>query len=406
MNESWEAFGSHFGDIEDPRSTINRQHQLLDMLVIAICGVLCGADDWEGIAEFGRSKERWFAGFLMLPSGIPSHDTFWRVFRQLDSEQFESCFLSWVSEVAALTAGEVVAIDGKILRRSHDREGGRGAIVLVSAWATANRLSLGQVKVSEKSNEITAIPQLLTALDLADCIVTIDAIGCQKDIAEQILAADADYVLALKENHGRLYEDVDLLFHDLDDSGFSAYAFDSAQLTDKDHGRIEIRQCWTITDPALFQHLRGADEWPELNCIVWIRSQRIIGDDHSIADRYFISSLPGDARRLLRAVRSHWQIENALHWVLDLAFREDESRLRKGHGAENFAILRRIALNLLKQEKSVKLGIKNKRLKAAWDHDYLFKLLSLWKYLKSVYVIEVKTAKKLFLGDYGRQPQR
>ena len=242
MKEAWQAFNTHFSELEDPRSTINRQHQLLDMLVIAICGVLCGADDWEGIAELGRSKEKWFAGFLMLPSGIPSHDTFWRVFRQLDSEQFEGCFLSWVSEVAELTEGGVVALDGKALRRSHDREAGRGAIVLVSAWATTNHLALGQVKVSEKSKEMTAIPPLLTALDLTDCIVTIDAVGCQKDIAEQILAADADYILALKENQGRLYEDVELLFADLADSEFSAYAFDSAQQTNKNHGRIEIRQ--------------------------------------------------------------------------------------------------------------------------------------------------------------------
>jgi predicted transposase YbfD/YdcC len=375
-NETWETFDVHFGDLDDPRSTINRRHQLLDMMVIAICAVLCGADDWEGVAEFGRAKAKWFAGFLPLPSGIPSHDTFWRVFRQLDGEQFEACFLRWVAEVAELSDGEVVAIDGKSVRRSHDREAAQDAIVLVSAWATENRLTLGQVQVAEKSNEITAIPRLLTALDLTDCIVTIDAIGCQKEIAAQIVAAEADYVLALKQNHGRLYADVTFLFEDLCESEFTAFAYDSTQEVDKGHGRIEIRQCWTIDDPTLFPHLRGALDWPALHCLVWIRSQRIQSDHRSIVDRYFISSLPGQAQQLLRAVRSHWQIENGCHWVLDLAFREDESRLRKGHSAHNFAILRRIALNLLKQDKTTKLGIKNKRLKAAWNHDYLFMLLS------------------------------
>ena len=179
--ETWQTFDVHFRDLEDPRSTINRRHQLLDMMVIAICAVLCGADDWEGVAEFGRAKAKWFAGFLPLPSGIPSHDTFWRVFRQLDGEQFEACFLRWVAEVAELSDGEVVAIDGKSVRRCHDREAAQDAIVLVSAWAAENRLTLGQVQVAEKSNEITAIPRLLTALDLTDCIVTIDAIGCQKE---------------------------------------------------------------------------------------------------------------------------------------------------------------------------------------------------------------------------------
>ena len=263
--ETWETFDVHFGDLDDRRSTINRRHQLLDMMVIAICAVLCGADDWEGVAEFGRAKAKWFAGFLPLPSGIPSHDTFWRVFRQLDGEQFEACFLRWVAEVAELSDGEVVAIDGKSVRRSHDREAAQDAIVLVSAWATENRLTLGQVQVAEKSNEITAIPRLLTALDLTDCIVTIDAIGCQKEIAAQIVAAEADYVLALKQNHGRLYADVTFLFEDLCESEFTAFAYDSTQEVDKGHGRIEIRQCWTINDPTLFPIC--AAPWTGLLCI-------------------------------------------------------------------------------------------------------------------------------------------
>ena len=376
VNESWEAFDYHFRELEDPRSTVNRRHQMLDMLVITICAVLCGADDWEAVAEFGRAKKEWFARFLPLPSGIPSHDTFWRLFRRLDGAQFEAYFLRWVAEVAELNEGEVVAIDGKSVRRSHDREAERDAIMLVSAWATENRLTLGQVQVAEKSNEITAIPQLLLALDLTDCIITIDAIGCQKEIAAQIVAAEADYVLALKQNQGSLYEDVTFLFEDLRESKFTAFAFDSVREVDKGHGRIEIRQCWTINDPTLLPHLRGALDWPALQSLVWIRAQRIQNEERSIVDRYFISSLPGEAHQLLQAVRSHWQIENGMHWVLDFAFREDDSRLRKGHSAQNFAILRRIALNLLKQDKTTKLGIKNKRLKAAWNHDYLLMLLS------------------------------
>lgn len=357
-------------------SGAGQRHQMLDMLVIAICAVLCGADDWEAVAEFGRAKEEWIAGFLPLPSGIPSHDTFWRLFRSLDGVQFEAYFLRWVAEVAELSAGEVVASDGKSVRRSHDREAERDAIMVVSAWATENRLTLGQVQVAEKSNEITAIPQLLLALDLTDCIITIDAIGCQKEIAAQIVAAEADYVLALKQNQGSLYEDVTFLFEDLCESKFTAFAFDSVREVDKGHGRIEIRQCWTLNDPTLWPHLRGALDWPALPSLVWIRAQRIQNEERSIVDRYFISSLPGEAHQLLQAVRSHWQLENGMHWVLDFAFREDDSRLRKGHDAQNFAILRRIALNLLKQDKTTKLGAKNKRLKAAWNHDYLFLLLS------------------------------
>ena len=369
------AIEQHFGEISDPRIDRTKLHKLLDILVIAICAVIAGADNWEDVAEFGQAKREWFQKFLELPNGIPSHDTFNRVFARLDPQQFREGFMSWISAVSNLIGGQVIAIDGKLLRRSHERGIGKAAMDMVSAWACANRLVLGQVKVDDKSNEITAIPQLLQALEVAGCIVTIDAIGCQTEIAETIIDKDADYVLSLKENQGRLFEDVHLLFQDLEQSQYKAYAFDYAKSANKDHGRIEIRECWTISDPEVLRHLRGFENWKNLVTVSRIRSQRIIGEEHSCEDRYHIASITG-AKRILWAVRSHWGIENELHWTLDMAFDEDHCRVRKDHGAENFAILRHIALNLLKQEKTCKRGIKGKRLLAAWNEDYLRTVLA------------------------------
>lgn len=369
------AIEQHFGEISDPRMDRTKLHKLLDILMIAICAVIAGADNWEDIAEFGQAKRDWFQKFLELPNGIPSHDTFNRVFARLDPQQFREGFRSWISAVSSILGGQVIAIDGKVLRRSHERGIGKAAIDMVSAWACANRLVLGQVKVDDKSNEITAIPQLLQALEVAGCIVTIDAIGCQTEIAEAIIDKEADYVLSLKENQGRLFEDVHLLFQDLEQSQYKAYAFDYAESTNKDHGRIEIRECWTISDPEVLCHLRGCENWKNLVTVSRIRSQRLIGEEHSCEDRYHIASITG-AKRVLWAVRSHWGIENELHWTLDIAFDEDHCRVRKDHGAENFAILRHIALNLLKQEKTCKRGIKGKRLLAAWNEDYLRSVLA------------------------------
>lgn len=366
----------HFSGLEDPRIDRTKLHKLLDIVVIAICAVVCGADSWVDVEVFGHAKQEWLKTFLELPNGIPSHDTFGRVFGLLDPDQFQRCFLSWIKAVSHITEGQVIAIDGKTLRGSHDKGLGKGAIVMVSAWATANRLVLGQVKVDDKSNEITAIPELLRVLDIAGCIITIDALGCQKEIAADIVKRDANYILALKENHGRLYEDVKLLFDDLEASGFTAYSFDHQQTIDKDHGRIEIRDCWTIADPEVLHHLRGAGDWEKLGTVVKVRAERHIGSEKEVKDRYYLSSLTGNAAMLLDAKRTHWQIENSLHWVLDIAFREDECRVRKDHGDQNFAILRHIALNLLKQEKTVKVGVKGRRLKAGWDQDYLLKVLS------------------------------
>jgi predicted transposase YbfD/YdcC len=365
----------HFSSIEDPRIDRKKLHQLLDIMVIAICAAICGADTWEDVEIFGKAKEKWFREFLKLPNGIPSHDTFNRVFNRLDPEQFQSCFINWINAASQIIEGQVIAIDGKVLRRSHDQGIGKAAIDMVSAWATANHLVLGQVKVDEKSNEITAIPQLLKVLEISGCIITIDALGCQTEIAAEIIAQEADYVLALKDNQGQLFEDVQLLFADLENSNYKAYAYDYDKSVNKGHGRIEIRECWTISDPEILGHLRGFQRWSSLTTVSRIRSQRWIGNEKSCEDRYQIASLTG-AKRILAAIRSHWGIENQLHWCLDIAFDEDRCRVRKDHGAENFAILRHIALNLLKQEKTCKRSIKGKRLLAGWDEDYLFKVLS------------------------------
>ena len=365
----------HFGDLTDPRIDRTKLHKLLDILVIAICAVIAGADNWEDIADFGQAKIDWFKTFLELPNGIPSHDTFNRVFARLDPQEFRNGFISWVSAVSEVIDGQVIAIDGKVLRRSHDRGIGKAAITMVSAWASANRLVLGQVKVDDNSNEITAIPQLLQALEVSGCIVTIDAIGCQTEIAEMIIDQQADYVLSLKDNQGNLFEDVHLLFEDLEMSQYEAYAFDYHKTVNKNHGRLEIRECWTISDAEVLRYLRGFENWKNLLTVSRIRAQRLMGEESSCEDRYHIASITG-AKRVLWAVRSHWGIENELHWTLDIAFDEDRCRVRKDNGPENFAILRHIALNLLKHEKTCKRGIKGKRLLAGWNEDFLLKVLA------------------------------
>lgn len=363
----------HFRNLEEPRTTINRRHLLLDIVTIAICGMICGADDWVSMEAFGKAKHDWFKGFLELPNGIPSHDTFGRVFARLCPEQFQRCFASWAQAVAQRIE-QIVAIDGKTARRSHDRGRGKAPLHMVSAWASANRLILGQVSTEEKSNEITAIPRLLEILDVSGCIVTIDAMGCQKKIAQAIADNHADYVLAVKDNQPSLLEDIQPYFDNISaktsrDHPASCYT----ETVEGDHGRIETRRHW-ITDDI--DWLRQHHAWAKLQSIAMVQRQREVGDAVSVETHYYISSLPADPDRFAHSVRAHWGIENSVHWVLDMGFREDESRVRTDHAPENLSTLRRLALNLIRHEKTAKLGVKNKRLKAGWDETYLTKVLN------------------------------
>jgi len=376
LQETGAKIAAHFAELEDPRSGPAILHRLIDTVVIALCAVICGADGWVEVEQFGQAKYTWLKGFLELPHGIPSHDTFGRVFARLDAEQFARSFLSWVRAVAQVTKGQVIAIDGKTLRRSHDRYLGKEAIRMVSAWATANRLVLGQIKVDEKSNEITAIPHLLRLLDISGCLVTVDALGCQKEIAAQIVAQGGDYLLALKENQGALYRRVQVLFAHAQTPDGREMPGDETQTTHKDHGRLEKRVCYTLSTRDWLFYLDPEGEWPRLQTVIKVVAERQVNGACSEETRFYISSAPGDARRLQQAVRDHWGVENGLHWVLDIAFREDESRIRKGNGDQNFSLLRRLALNLLRHDHSIKAGIKARRHRAGWDESYLLKVLS------------------------------
>lgn len=366
------GIADHFSNLRDPRMERTKRHKLLDILVIAICGAVCGVDDWVSMEEFGRAKHDWLKGFLELPNGIPSHDTFTRVFARIDPVQFQQSFLSWVETIAKMLPGDIVAIDGKTLRQSYDRSSDKAAIHMVSAWAVGNGIVLGQVKTSEKSNEITAIPKLLEVLELEGCIVTIDAMGCQRDIAAKIIDKKADYVLSLKGNQGNLHDNIALFFDYAATNDFSGIDYDYYEASDGGHGRVEVRRHWTVSD---LDWLDGKDRWKDLTTIVMVERERHIKDEISKETTYYISSMGRDAQRLAGAIRGHWGIENGLHWVLDIAFQEDGSRVRKDHGAENLAVLRHITLNLIKQEKTCKAGVKTKRLKAGWDNRYLEKIL-------------------------------
>jgi predicted transposase YbfD/YdcC len=367
------TIAAYFSVLEDPRR-YNRRHKLLDIVVIAICAAICGADGWEDVELFGETKEEWLKGFLELPHGPPSDDTYRRVFAALDAEEFQSCFMDWIEAVEELTQGQVIAIDGKTLRRSHDRSKGKKALQMVSAWATANGVVLGQRKVDGESNEITAVPELLDALEIAGCTVTLDAIHCQTETVEAIVDNGADYVLPVKENQPRLLEALQGLFDDPAEMRW--VECDYHRTESRGHGRVEIRECWSTSDPEYLNYIATLGGWRDLQSIAMIQTERQLGDQTTVTRRYFISSLKGDAELLLQAVRGHWGIENKVHWVLDIAFREDDCRIRKGNGAENFAVLRHVALNLLRRETSAKRSVKGKRMKAALDDEYLLKVLT------------------------------
>lgn len=366
------ALLAHFGELADPRIERHKEHKLIDVLVIASCAILCGANDWVAVETFGQAKREWFERFLDLAHGIPSHDTFGRVFAVLSPQALQTWFLRWIQAVAQVTQGQVVAIDGKTLRRSYDRRSAKAAIHMVSAWATQNRVVLGQLKPEEKSNEITAIPELLKVLDVTGCIVTIDAMGCQKAIVQQIVAQEAEYVLALKQNHGTLYEAVVQRFQVAHHTAREETGLQAHETEEKQQGRVEIRRHWTLEAPL---DLVQQDAWAQLRCLGMVESERHLNGQVTIEQRYYIASIPNDVQLFARAVRAHWGIENCVHWVLDVAFREDDARVRLGHGPENFAVLRHIALNLLRQDTNTKLGIHNKRLKAGWDDAYLANLV-------------------------------
>lgn len=365
------ALLEHFASLPDPRIARHRWHKLSDIVIIAVCAVLCGAESYPAIEDFGQEREEWLRQFLELPEGIPSHDTFNRVLRLLDPVEFQTCFLRWMQAVAEVTAGEVVAIDGKVLRRSFAKGTSKRAIHMVSAWASENGVVLGQRKVDTKSNEITAIPQLLDLLVLKGCIVTIDAMGCQQTIARTIIEQGADYVLALKGNQATLEQAVERFFLSGPEAEANRTRSDYYEQTERGHGREETRRAWISAD--LEAELEAA-AWPGLQSVGMVEALRTLGRKTSVEQRFYLSSLPPDAEQFAQAVRKHWGVENQLHWSLDVTFREDQSRLRTGHGAENFAVLRHIALNLLRQEPSTK-SLPRKRLACALNPDYLLKVL-------------------------------
>lgn len=373
-----------FADLSDPRHPPVVEHPLLDIIAITLCAMLCGADDWVEVAAFGHAKYDWLSTWLELPHGIPSHDTFGRVFARLNPAEFMQSFARWVQAiqqhvpVPASPDRPVRAIDGKQCRRSHDRLHDHPALHEVSVWASESRLILANEAVETKSNEITAIPLLLRQLDVAGCLITIDAMGCQTAIAQQILDQQADYVLALKGNQGTLHADVIDTFTEAAAIHFADITHTTDEQIAKGHGRLEYRRATVITDGACLAWIQETHQWPGLQAIGCIESERrFSGGDITHDTRYYLLSTALSASQFQRAARLHWGIENQVHWVLDMAFAEDQSRVRLGHGAENLTLLRRLTLNLLRQDTSTKIGIKARRKKAGWDLSYLLHLLTL-----------------------------
>jgi predicted transposase YbfD/YdcC len=370
-----------FKELPDPRVNRTKDHDLIDILVIAICTLLCAGESFNDMEDFGHAKHDWFKTFLTLRNGIPSHDTFNRVFAALDPEAFLDCFLRWTQSLRQAVAQEIVALDGKALRRALNAD--QRVKYVVSAWAESNALVLGQLKVADKSNEITALPELLRVLELSGCIVTVDAMGTQKKIAREIIEADADYVLALKGNHETVHEEVkSFLDHTVAERtqpravgaklSQAAATLAVLETVEKDHGRIETRRYYQSAELNWFA---DRAQWEGLRSVGMVEAMREIGGQRTVERRYYLTSLAPDVATFARAARGHWGVENKLHWVLDVCFREDQSRARAGYAAENLAALRRLALNLLKREKTKKRGIKGKQLNASWDHAYLLRLL-------------------------------
>jgi predicted transposase YbfD/YdcC len=347
----------------------------VEIIMVAICGVLSGAESWSEIEEFGQAKETWLKGYLELPAGIPSHDTFSRVFRLLDAQAFQERFMKWVEATFSIARGQVIGVDGKTACGSRDSFRGQDAIHLVSAFAHESGLLLGQRKVDEKSNEITAVPELLKTLFIKDCIVTVDALNCQKDIAQTIIDGGGDYLFTLKANHPLLYQEVIDWFEWATERQFRDIHHTYYQTVNKGHGRIEIRRCYALSDVHAFQALSYYDGWAGLRSIAVVHRERRLADRVQQESAYFLSSLPPDAQRILEASRAHWAIENTFHWTLDVTFGEDASRVRLDNAPENFAVLRHVAFNLLKRH-PYKASLKRKRYRAALDDSFLFQLLT------------------------------
>lgn len=361
----------HFVDLTDPRRR-EVTYPLINVVTIALCAVICGADDFVSIAAWGRMKRDWLAKLLDLSSGIPSHDRFNAILAAIKPAEFEKCLLSWITALHEISDGQIVAIDGKTLRRSFDAASSKSAIHMVSAWATANHISLGQVVVDEKSNEITAIPKLLEILELSGALVTLDALGCQTEIAQRIVAAGADYCLAVKGNQPTLHEGIVKFFDDHLEDDFARVSVRRHETKEKGHGRRETRHYFVCPIP---DDLPDHSRWVGLQAIGIVISSTQRGGKDCGAVRYYVLSKCLAARRFAEAVRRHWGIENHLHWQLDVTFQEDQCRVRQGHADANFSILRRAALSLLKNEPTAKLGIKNKRLSAGWNETYLQQIL-------------------------------
>jgi len=365
----------HFKPLKDPRILKKTSHKLIDMIIIAICAVICGADGWTQVEEFGKARRKWFEGFLELPHGVPSHNTFGRVFSLISSKLFQTCFQQWINEVFDITGGQVIPIDGKTAKGSHYKKNDKAAIHMVHAWAAQNGILLGQIKTKEKSNEITAIPELLKILEIKGCIITIDAMGCQRNIAKEIVEKKADYILAVKGNQEKLEEAIKNTFDDAIKNDFKDMKYSTNQTTDKNHGRTEVRTCYVL--PIIY--LLGASgfkkKWKNLRNIILVISERTVDGKTTVEHRFYISSLKRNAKKISDAIRQHWSIENSLHWSLDVTFKEDQCRIRIREAAENFSLLRKIALMYLKNETSLKGGIQTKRLRAGWDSKYLLKVL-------------------------------